>query len=160
MQGHVIAESGHVINLLPPVDVNGGAPVTIPGFSMKGWNHVSILLGLGVQAAPLTSILLKAAATPTGVGTSIPFSIYKQEGSGASQDVLGPRVAVTSAGFTTPSGNNKIFYVIELDAAELPDGLPYCQLVITAPASSILMSAFAILQFGRHQFAMNPTVLA
>ena len=159
MQGFIASEQGHIINVIPPVDGNAGAPVTAQGFSMKGFNHATIIIQLGVTAAAPTSIVLKYAATVGGSGTAMAFSYYSQLAQGISNDVLSARTAATSAGITSVSANDNIFYVIEVDAAELPDGSPYLQLVVTNPASSILISAVAILSYGRNQFAGNPTQL-
>lgn len=162
MIGFNVSEAGHVVNLIPPVDGNAGAPVGAQGFSMKGYDHASIIVQLGVTAAAPTSILLvSSTAASAGTTTQLPFRYYSQTTAGKSNDVLsGPLVAVAASGIASPSNNDGIFYVIEVDSAELPDGQPYLQLQVTNPASSILVSAVAILSAGRQQYQGSPTVTA
>lgn len=162
MIGFNISEAGHIVSLIPPVDGNNGAPVTSQGFSMKGHAHASIIIALGVTAAAPTSILLvSSTAASAGTTTQLAFRYYSQTIAGASHDVLtGPTVAVASAGIAAPSANDNIFYTIEIDSSELPDGQPYLQLQVTNPATSALVSAFAILSGGRQQFQGSPTVTA
>lgn len=163
MIGFNVSEAGHIVNLIPPVDGNAGAPVAAQGFSMKGYDHVSIIIQLGVTAAAPTSILLvSSTAASAGTTTQLAFRYYSQTTAGASKDVFtaGPTVAVAATGIATPTGNDNVFYTIELDSSELPDGQPYLQLQVTNPASSVLMSAVAILSAGRQQYQLSPTVTA
>jgi hypothetical protein len=148
MQGLVIAEQAHVVNILPPVDITGGK--VSQAFNMKNHHHATIFLQIGVSAAAFTKIIVDqctataAVGTPAAGATAIPFSIYKQETAGADSDVLGARTAVLAAGYT-PSANDGIFYVIEIDAQELADGSPYVQLSLTNGSNSVIASAVAIL---------------
>jgi len=162
MIGLNVSEAGHIVNLIPPVDGNAGAPVTAQGFSMKGWDHVSIIIQLGVTAAAPTSIILvSSTAASAGTTTQLAFRYYSQTTAGASKDVLtGPTVAVAATGIASPTANDNVFYVIELDSTELPDGQPYLQLQITNPSSSILNSAVAILSAGRQQYQGSASVTA
>lgn len=161
MIGFNVSEAGHIINLIPPVDGNAGAPVSAQGFSMKGYEHASIIIQLGVTAAAPTSILLYAStAASAGTRTALPFRYYAQTTAGKSNDVLAGPTTVAATGITSVSAADGIFYVIEVDAAELPDGSPYLQLDLTNPASSCLNSAVAILSGGRQQFQGSPTVTA
>ena len=72
----------------------------------------------------------------------------------------GPTVAVAATGIATPSANDRIFYVIEIDAQELVETQPYLQLQVTCASSSFLLSAVAILSGGRHQYQASPSVTA
>lgn len=162
MNGFNIAESGHIVNVIPPVDGNAGAPVTAQGFHLKSYDHVSIIVQIGVSAAAATSIILvSSTAASAGTTTQLAFRYYSQTVAGASKDALtGPLVAVAATGIATPSANDGIFYVIELDATELPDGQPYLQLQVTCAASGFLVSAVAILSAGRQQYQGSPSVTA
>lgn len=163
MNGFNVSEAGHVVNLIPPVDGNAGAPVSAQGFSMKKHAHASILIQLGVTAAAPTSIILVSSTAVTGgTTTQLAFRYYSQTTAGKDKDVLsGPFVvADASVGIPSPSANDGIFYVIEIDSAELPDGQPYLQLQVTNPSSSVLIAASAILSGGRNQYAGSPTVTA
>lgn len=162
MIGFNVSEAGHVVNVIPPVDGNNGAPVTAQGFSMKGWDHVSIIIQIGVSAAAPTSILLvSSTAASAGTTTQLAFRYYSQTTAGASKDVLaGPTIAVAATGIASPTANDNVFYVIELDSTELPDGQPYLQLQFTNPATSCLQSAVAILSGGRQSYQGSATVTA
>ncbi len=156
MKGFVIAEQGHVVNILAPVDITGGK--TAQAFSMRNHGHASILLQIGVSAAAFTKILVNACSDNSGTGaTAIAFALYAQETAGASNDVLGARQQVTSAGYT-PAATDGIFYAIEIDASELPDGKPYIQLQLTNGSNSVIASAVAILSGSRFAQVSSPTV--
>lgn len=143
MQGTVIAEQLHIVNILPPVDITGGA--TSQAFSMKNAAHATILLLVGVSAAAWTKILVEQCTAADGTGAAaIPFNMYAQETAGASHDTLAAREAV-AAGGRTPVAADNIFYVIEIDARELSDGFPYLRLHLTNGSNSVIASAVAIL---------------
>ena len=151
MQGTVIAEQLHVVNILAPVDITGGK--TAQAFSMKFFGHATIIIQVGVSAAAWTKILLNQCTDASGTGaTAIAFNMYAQETAGVSHDTLGARTAVTASGYT-PSANDGIFYVIEIDAAELDNSGAtgnYLQLQLTNGTNSVIASAVAILSGLRH----------
>ncbi len=155
-KGFYLAQEGHTVNILPPVDITGGK--VAQAFSMANYAHVSILLQLGVSAAAFTKIIVNACTDAAGDSpTAIPFDIFTQETAGASKDVLSGRTPVTAAGYT-PSANDGIFYVIEIDAAQLPAGKIYVQLDLTNGANSVIASAAAILSGGRDTSDQSLTV--
>lgn len=158
MKGFNIAEQGHVVQFLAPVDITGGK--TGQAFSMKNHEHASIFILAGVSAAAFTSMVVNACTDAAGSNpTAIPFNVYKQEAAGASHDVLGPRTAVTAAGLA-PSANDGIFYVIELDASELPDGSPYVNVVLANGSNSVIGAGLAVLSGSRFAGATQPTETA
>jgi hypothetical protein len=155
-KGFYTAQEGHVVPVLAPVDITGGK--TGAAFSMKNHAHASILVQVGVSAAAFTKIIVNACTDKDGTNpTAIPFDIFACETANA--DVTGARTAVAVAGYT-PSANDGIFYVIELDAAQLPQGSPYVQLQLTNGANSVIASAVAILSGGRYINDQSATVLA
>ena len=155
-KGFYTAQDGHVVNILPPIDITGGK--TGAAFSMKNHAHASILVQVGVSAAAFTKILVNACTDSSGDNpTAIPFDLYKCETS--STDVLSARTSVTAAGYT-PSGNDAIFYVIELDAAQLPQGSSYVQLQLTNGVNSVIASAVAILSGARYAGDQSLSVLS
>lgn len=159
MIGFHVSEAGHPVQLIAPVDGNAGAPVTCQGFKMDKYDHASIVIQLGVTAAAPTSILLvSSTAASAGTTTALPFRYYAQTTAGTANDVLVGPTTVAATGITAVSAADKIFYVIEIDSTELPDGQPYLQLQITCPASSILVSAMAYLSAGRFQYQGSATV--
>ena len=157
MKGLVLAEQGHVVNILAPVDITGGK--TAQAFSTANYQHVTIIVQIGVSAAAFTKILVNQCTDASGSNpVAIPFAIYKQETAGAVNDVLGARTAVAAAGYT-PSANDGIFYVIEIDASELNAGTGiYLQLQMTNGANSVIASAIAILSGARFAETQSPTV--
>jgi hypothetical protein len=164
MKGFVVAEEGHIVNILPPVDITGGKQSQ--AFSMANYQHATIILQVGVSAAAPTAILLQCGTATAAVGadvagaTALAFNMYKQEIAGANNDVLGAPVAETTSGETAPSANDGIFYVIELDANALPDGKPWVQLKVTNGSNSVIASAVAILSGARFAERQSPTVTA
>jgi hypothetical protein len=155
-QGFYAAQEGHIVNILAPVNISGG--VTAQCFHLKQHSHASIVVQLGVQAAAATKILLNACSSAAGAGaTAIPYDLYTQETAGVVNDVTSTRNAITAAGYT-PSGNAGIFYILEVDASNLPAGLPYLQLQITNGANADFASAVAILSGGRNTGDQSPTV--
>lgn len=155
-KGFYLAQEGHTVNILPPVDVTGGK--TSQAFSLADYAHASILLQIGVSAAAPGLVTLNACTSAAGANpTAIPFDVFKQETSGAGNDVLSGRVPVPAAGFT-PAAGDGIFYVLEIDAANLPQGSPYMELAIANGANSVIASAVAILSGGRNTSDQSLTV--
>lgn len=169
MNGFPISEAGHVVNILPPVDITGGK--TAQAFSMANYKHASIIIQIGVSAAAFTKILLNLCSDASGSNpVALPFNIYTQETAGASHDVLSAITAVTAAGYT-PSANDGIFYVIEIDANEMEAAIAgalsgslgqdsYLQLQLTNGANSVIASAVAVLSGSRFAEAQSPTATA
>lgn len=151
----VTAETGHWVNALPPVDINGGANSDI--WSMKNYNHASIYISLGVTGAAST-VTLQACDdfTPSNT-TDIAFAIYKEET--ASGDTLGARTAVAATGFAT-SLNNGVFYVIEVDASELPAGKPNLRVAFSDPAAATLANVGVLLSGARYAGDQSATAIA
>lgn len=155
MRGINIAEQCHVVNLLPPHDADTVATPEV--FSMRTYGHASIILQAGVTGAA-TTVTVEAADnfTPSNV-EAIAFAVYKEET--AAGDTLGDRVEVTSAGFAT-STNDGVMYIIEIDAAALPEGKPNLQVKVSDPAAATFVSAVAILSGGRYTGNESATVIA
>ena len=146
-------EQGHVVNILPPIDITGG--VTGDVFSMRRYQHATIIVQVGVSAAAFTKIIINECNTfAGGDANAIPFSIYTEETD--SGDTLSTRTAVALAG-QTPSANDNIFYVIEIDHDELAEGFEYVQLSLTNGANAVLASAVAILSGARYAEEQSAT---
>ena len=174
MNGFSVSEKGHVVNILPPVDITGGK--TCQAFSMAGYKHATIIIQVGVSAAAWTKTILSVGTATAAVGavvanaTAIPYSQYVQETAGAANDVQAAISAVAAAGYT-PSANDGIFYVIEIDADELEAALAgaltgtlgqfaYLQLSFTNGANSVIASAVAVLSGARFANAQSGTATA
>jgi hypothetical protein len=151
-----LSEVGHFVNLLPAIDITGGKTGT--RFSMANYAHASIFLSVGVSAAAFTKIIVNACtASSGGVATAIPYTLYPQET--VAGDVMAAKEAVLAAG-RTPSANDNIFYVIELDARELPEDSKWVELSLTNGANSVIASAVAILTGARYANPRSATVLS
>jgi hypothetical protein len=156
MKGIVIAQEAHVVQALAPVSTSGGK--TAHAFSMKNYQHASILVLRGVQAAQSTSIVVNACTDASGDNpTAIPFNVFKAES--ANVDVLGPKTAATSSGFQ-PTATGGTFYVIELDASELPQGSPYVQVVEANGSNADFAAIVAILSGARFAEDQSPTEIS
>ena len=154
MRSCYLAQQAPPVNVLPPVDVNGGATSDV--WSMKGHDHASILLTLGVTGGASTVTVEECSAADGSGATAIAFH-YHAEAEEAG-DTLSVRQTATAAGFAT-STNNAIMYVIELDAAELSDGFPFVRVALSDPGSPTLAAAVAFLSGGRYTSDQAPTVL-
>ena len=155
-RGFVIGEAGHVVNILPPIDLNGGV-VNSDVFSMRNYNHASIIISQGVIAGASTVTLEECDDfVPTNT-TAIAFAAYKEET--ADGDTLGPRVAVPATGLVMTTNNNT-FYVIEVDGQELSDGRPALRLVFSDPAAGAIVGAVAVLSRARFGEVESQTEIA
>jgi hypothetical protein len=162
-KGFYIAEDAHVVNVLPPVDITGGT--TSQAVKMANHGHVTFLLQIGASAAAPGAVTVQAGTATAAVGAAVAgaaaltFKVYKQETAGAANDVLGAKVSAPVGGFT-PAATDGIFYVIEVDADDLPSGKPYVQLALANTTNSVIASAIAVLTGGRYQHASSETVTA
>ena len=155
MKGFNVAEQGHIVNILAPVDINGGVNSDI--FSMKDHSHVDILIQNGVNAAASTVTVEACDDFSPSANTAIAFNVYKEET--AAGDTLGARTAVAATGFAMGT-NNGIMYVISIDAAELPAGKPNLRICFSDPSASVIASAAAILSGARYSSPESATEIA
>lgn len=156
MQGINLAESGHIVNILPPKDITGGA--VCDRFHLKKHGKASIIIQVGVSAAAFTKILVKECdAASGGTATAIAYSLYAEES--AAGDVLEAREAIAAAG-RTPDAADSIFYVIDLDGRDLTDGFPFVEVELTNGTNSVLASAVAVLTGSRYAGTAQESVLA
>ena len=156
MPGITIAEELHVVNILPPVDLNGSAKNS-DVFDMENYAHATIIIQAGVTGAAFTVTVEECDDfVPTTV-TAIAYAVYKEETDAG--DTLGVRTAVAAAGFAA-SLNNNIMYVIEIDARQLTDGRAKLRVAFTDPAAATVASAVAILSGSRYAQDQSPTAIA
>ena len=156
MKGTTIAEQMHVVNILPPVDINGGA-VESDYWSMELYQHASIILTLGVTGAATTFTVFESDDLSGTDETAIAFDYYAEVTDAG--DTLGARTAATTAGIAA-STNDNVTYVIEIDASELTDAYPCLVLKLSNPGASTMASAVAILSGARYAGAVTPTAIA
>ena len=155
MFGITIAEECHVVNILPPVDIDAGAQ-TSDYFSMENYTHATIILTLGVTGAASTVTVEESTTNAGAATTAIAFDYYAETTDAG--DTLGARTAATAAGFAT-STNDNVTYVIEIDATQLTQGYPYLVLKMTDPGAATLASAVAVLSGNRYAQAVTPTAI-
>ena len=156
MKGHVSAEMGHWVHVLPPVDITGGKTGDV--FSMEGYAHASIAVLIGASAAAFTAILVKECTSFASAGaTAIAFNYYAEET--AAGDTLAARAAATTSGIT-PSANDNIMYIIELDASELSDGSYFVEVSVTNGTNSVIAAIVAHLTGTRYAGGITPTAIA
>jgi len=155
-KGFVVAENGHVVQMLAPVAVS--APATSDTICMENWGHVSIIVGLGVGSA--TSITVGECTSFAGSDRTALTFRYAQEATGGG-DVLDAALAwastITIAGSVAAVGG---FAVIEIDGDELSDGYQFLQVNIADPGTSKLACLYAVLSGGRFQEDITATVIA
>jgi hypothetical protein len=156
-KGFNIAEEGHIVNALAPVDITGGA--STDRWKMTLDKKVTIIIQVGASAAAFTSIIVNSAtASTSGTTTAIPFSYYAETTAGG--DTLGARTTVAATGITSVSANDGIMYVIDVDASELPDGSPWLYVTFANGSNSVIASVVAILSGSRYGNDQNETRIA
>lgn len=151
----VIPEQGHIVNILPPADINGGA-VTGDVFSLANYAHADIILTLGVTGAASTVLLKECTSAAAAGATAIGFSYYAETTDAG--DTLGARTTVANTGFAT-STNDNITYCISVDADELSDGSPWLELHLSDPTVATVVSAVAVLSGTRYQSDGNVSAI-
>ena len=158
MRGWSLIQEGHLVNALPPVDINGGA--STDRFHMKLHRAASFIVQIGVSASAPTSIIAYAATAATaGTSTAIPFR-YAAETTAAG-DTLGAMTEVAATGITSVTANDNVMYVIEIDANQLPDGSPWVYITLAnASGNSVIASVAAVLSGSRFGHDENETVIA
>jgi hypothetical protein len=157
-KGITIAEELHVVNILPPIDVDTASGADMDVFSMENYAHATIIIQTGVTNATPGTITVKECDdfTPSN-STAIAFAYYEE--TTAAGDTLGARTAATTSGFAL-SANDNCTYVIEIDAAELSDGYPCIQVSWSNPGGSTIGSAVAILSGPRYAGDQSDTAIA
>jgi hypothetical protein len=162
MRGTFLAQQGHIANVIDPVDFTGGK--TGRWMALKAYEHITFILSIGVSAAAPTAILLKAAQDASGTGAvAIPINaFFASETAGV--DKLGPKQSLAATGYTTISANDGIFYVIEVDAADVlaaagaGESFDYVTINVTNGANSVIASCVAVLSGARFGGDQSPTV--
>ena len=160
MKGFNIAEVGHVVNILPPIDIDTASGVAHSEiFSMENYAHATIIVQCGVTNADAGFITIEECDnfTPT-TDTAIDFYYYAEET--ALGDTLGARTLAVAATGIDVSANDNTIYVIEIDASELTDGFPCIALKWSNPGGSTIASAVAILSGSRYAGTESATAIA
>lgn len=150
-----IAQSCHLVNALPPVDINGGVNTDI--WSMKGHSHASIIISMGVTGAASTVTLQECDDFTPSSSAAIAFDYYSETTD--SGDTLGAKTSATASGFAT-STNNNIMYVIEVDASQLSAGFPCLRVCFSDPSAATFATVQVVLSGSRYGGDQNATAIA
>jgi hypothetical protein len=154
-----IGENGHVVPLIFPKDVTGGA--TGETFSMRDWKHATIIVTIGATAGALTRFVVSECTGKDAAGAvAIAYSYYAGTTTGAAADcdVLSDVATATTAGIDLSETDN-IFYVIEIDADQLSAGYPWIYVNVTSAAAANFLTAVAVLSGPRYSGPATRTVL-
>lgn len=109
-----------VIGLAPDADRLSGTQ-TGERVSLAKYSKLCALLVLGAGATGTTAVTVEASSDADGTGaTAIAFKRRRI----ASGDTAGDVTATAATGFTTTAGGGDT-YIIEVDAADTPDGKPW-----------------------------------
>ena len=154
-KGFYVAQEGHIVNALPPIDISSGKFSDV--WSMKNYQHCTIIVQVGVSAAAFLKIIVNACDdfVPT-TRTALAYTLFSEET--AAGDTLAAKEAVAAAG-KTPSANDTIMYVIEIDASELPAGSPNLEVSLTNGVNSVIASVVAILSGARYAEDLSATAI-
>lgn len=155
MKGLYLSQVAHIVNAEPPVDING-AGFTTDYFNLKYYQHVSIIITLGVTGAASTITVEESDDSSGSNTTAIAFDYYQEET--AAGDTLSTKQSATTAGFSTSTEDN-ITYVIEIDASQLSDGYPYVVVKGSDPSAATLVSVVAVLSGARYAEETTPTAI-
>lgn len=156
MSGFHVSEDGHVVNILPPIDLNGGK--TSDYFSLKNYSHASVIVTIGVNAGAGSVITIEQSDDNVGSHTTPIAFKYAAEESPAG-DTLTALIDATSTGFETHASASSIAYVCEIDAADLTDQYPYCVVKFSNPGASVIGSAIAVLSGSRYAGSTTPSAI-
>lgn len=156
MKSTVLAQEGHIVNILPPQDVSGAVSSDV--FSLEGYAHATIIIQCGSTNADAGNITLEECDnfTPT-THTEIVFNYFAEETAGG--DKLGAKTTATVAGIDV-SANDNTTYVIEIDGSQLTDGYPNLRISWSACGGATYGSAVAILSGSRYAKDQNATAIA
>ena len=155
MRPNYLAYYGHVVNALPPIDINGGKNSDV--WSMENYSHATIVIQMGVTGGTSAITLEECDNFTPDDSTAIAFDYYPEVT--AAGDVMSPVQVATSSGFTS-SVNNSIFYVIEFDATNLTDGYPNMRVVFATPGASVIASCVVLLSGSRFASIASATAIA
>lgn len=157
MKGINIAEQLHVVNILPPQDVDTGKTSDV--FSLANHAHATIIVTCGSTHADAGNITIEECDdfTPTN-DTAIPFTYYEETTAGG--DTLSAKKTAAADTGIDVSANDNTIYVIEIDASQLSAGYPNLVLKWSDPGGATYGSAVAILSGSRYAGSENATAIA
>jgi hypothetical protein len=140
----------HIINCLAPVD--GTTSANSSGYIHMADNlWVTVLVSFGAVSAVTTAIRIwQSSAAATDSRATVPFYYRKQL---AGTDAMGAVTAVSGQGTLTTELLDcssldlaGYMYIIDVDPADMTDGMQYISVVSTGDAGNSLISMAALVQ--------------
>jgi hypothetical protein len=159
MRGINLATQGHVVIALQPQSIVAETFTDV--FNMKNHGHATLIVMVQDSNADAGNFKLQACDDFVPSNTSeIAFKYYAEET--ALGDTLG---AIASGAVGTgidmcPAGVDNAFYVVEVDASELPEGYPNLRGQFTIPGGAQHVACVAILTGARFAGDQNATAIA
>jgi hypothetical protein len=149
--------------LVPVIEAKdyGSAGITSDSFKMSEGASFSLLVSFGAITGNST-LIIYGGATLAAVTTGLAFRYRLATGvfkAVASADQYDAAVAVALTGLTlTDTTFKNRTMVIDIDAAEMADTLPYITAVVSSTATVLLMSALVVIEADRYQPAVTNIV--
>lgn len=156
MENSLLSSRLKVIKGTDPVADAFDSTITTDVVNLALYGVAMFVVMKGVGATGTSTITIQASAASDGASpTAIAFK-YRRVASG---DTAGDSTAATTAGFTTTAGSSEV-YLIEVRAADLPDGKSWVHLKAVEVVNSPVAGAIAILLGDpRYQGATLPTAI-
>ena len=158
-----LAEQTKIVPLIAPADYNASGKDS-DSFSMENYGHATILLIFGTLVANSDLVVYEGAAVGEKT-TEINFS-YRwtsaviEAAADADKLVAEVKTTVAATGLElTGASYANFMLVIEIDDSELTDGYPWITLAIDGDATTLFMSAVAILSQPRYAQNVPPTAI-
>ena len=151
-KGFCVAEQGHIVQLLAPVDINAATSSEV--FSMENWEHATIICQKGTGSACTIQVEECTAFAGTGAATKTFRYCYERTAAG---DTLTALATAGTAGIAHTTSTGELL-VIEIDSDELTDGYPYVRIKCSATGAN-LGAWIAILSGGRYQEDITATAI-
>ena len=146
----IFSQKNHVhVATIPGADAFPGTSYS-DVVSLKNYNHVTFLFIVGAITGTATQAITVQACDNVTPDTRSAIAFRYKEVSdfthASGSDVPGVLTDATTAGFSTDGTANEM-YIIEVDAAALPDGYPYVQLKMIEsadqPVSGAIIAIFS-----------------
>lgn len=148
---NLLVEEMQIVEAFPPIDTTGAAQ-TGNHVSMKGWDHLTIIIQTGAWAAGTAAVTLQQSTVVAGTDDkALGFSFMWTNIAAAATDTM-VKTAVVANTFNV--GTAASMWVIEVDAASLDtdNNFDCVELNTATPgANADLISAVYILSKGRYR---------
>ena len=155
---HKLSEDTKIINgLAPSADLFDSDPAT-DVVSMKHYDRLAfMLIGVATTGTAVVTVEECDNFTPSN-STAIAFSVRKNDA--FATDTLGADVAVSAAGYTTPTSAT-FMHIIEVKGATLTDGFPNVRVVCTEGVDAAVIGTVVCLGSDAKYFGSTlPTAIA